>query len=172
MTLHQDLLDQANYLAVYEAGKPKQATLRRAVSAAYYSLFHLLVGEGTAILGSKIGAHGRAKLRRSFAHNDMKTVCISYVTSTTAGKFNAQIAPLLAFPIASEIKMIAGTFVDLQEHRHLADYDLSVNFNRFYTMSLIAQVESAFADWQTVKNSANAKIFAADLLLRKSWSRS
>jgi hypothetical protein len=171
MTLHQDLLDQANHLAIYESGKPKQAALRRAVSAAYYSMFHLLVSEGTAILGSKIGAPARAKLRRSFAHADMKIVCVTYVKATTAANFNDQIAPLLSFPIAPEIKRVALAFMELQELRHLADYDLSVKFNRYQTMSLVKQVEAAFADWQAVRDSPNAKIFAVDLLLRKSWSR-
>ena len=46
MTLHHDLLDQASHLATRETKKPKQASLRRAVSAAYYALFHLLVADG------------------------------------------------------------------------------------------------------------------------------
>ena len=42
-----DLLDQADHLAAVESGRPKQASLRRAVSAAYYALFHLLAGEAS-----------------------------------------------------------------------------------------------------------------------------
>ena len=47
MSLHGDLLDQASRLAVQEPRRPRQASLRRAVSAAYYALFHLLVDAAT-----------------------------------------------------------------------------------------------------------------------------
>jgi len=39
MNLAEDLLEQANHLARRERGKPKQASLRRAVSTAYYACF-------------------------------------------------------------------------------------------------------------------------------------
>ncbi len=42
MPLAQDLLEQARHLANREPKRPKQASLRRAVSRAYYALFHLL----------------------------------------------------------------------------------------------------------------------------------
>jgi len=45
MTFAKDLLEQANHLARREQRKPKQARLRRAVSTAYYAVFHLLVAE-------------------------------------------------------------------------------------------------------------------------------
>ena len=43
MSLHDDLLGQARQLAAKEPKRPLQASLRRAVSASYYALFHLLV---------------------------------------------------------------------------------------------------------------------------------
>ena len=45
MAFHQDLLKQAIQLARNESRKPKQASLRRAVSTAYYALFHFLIYE-------------------------------------------------------------------------------------------------------------------------------
>lgn len=39
-----DLLDLAEHLAQLEPTRPKQASLRRAVSTAYYALFHALAG--------------------------------------------------------------------------------------------------------------------------------
>ena len=38
--MHEDLFQQAAELATIDAKKPKQANLRRAVSAAYYAVFH------------------------------------------------------------------------------------------------------------------------------------
>lgn len=39
MSLHADLLKQARHLATKERRRPSQASLRRAISAAYYALF-------------------------------------------------------------------------------------------------------------------------------------
>ena len=45
MPFPDDLLEQAIDLAMKETGEPKQAGLRRAVSTAYYALFHFLIEE-------------------------------------------------------------------------------------------------------------------------------
>ena len=49
MSLHADLLEQAEQLAQLDPRRPKQANLRRAVSSAYYALFHLLTWEASAL---------------------------------------------------------------------------------------------------------------------------
>lgn len=41
MAFPDDLLEQAVHLARREPGRPRQASLRRAISTAYYALFHL-----------------------------------------------------------------------------------------------------------------------------------
>ena len=56
MSLQQDLLRQARHLATKEPRRPSQASLRRAVSAAYYALFHLLVDEAIGRL-SRLETH-------------------------------------------------------------------------------------------------------------------
>jgi hypothetical protein len=43
--MHQDLLDLARHLVDRNPGAPIQADLRRAVSTAYYAVFHLLISE-------------------------------------------------------------------------------------------------------------------------------
>lgn len=45
MAYHDDLLTQAGELL--HKNEPNQADLRRAVSTAYYALFHLLISETT-----------------------------------------------------------------------------------------------------------------------------
>ena len=47
MAYHNDLLEQAIDLIHYKPSDPNQAALRRAVSTAYYALFHLLISETT-----------------------------------------------------------------------------------------------------------------------------
>lgn len=56
MTLAKDFLSQARMLAHREPRRPKQASLRRAASAAYYALFHLLVDAASRQLASGTGS--------------------------------------------------------------------------------------------------------------------
>lgn len=56
-----ELLEQAGNLARREPRRPKQASLRRSISASYYSLFHFLIEEATRLtVGS---GHNRKALR-------------------------------------------------------------------------------------------------------------
>jgi hypothetical protein len=48
MPLSEELLDVARSLTDLDSGEPRQASLRRAVSTAYYALFHLLVTEAAS----------------------------------------------------------------------------------------------------------------------------
>jgi hypothetical protein len=80
MSQHADLLVQAVNLAKIDAKKPKQANLRRAISSAYYAVFHLLVDEARRV---QIGTqHNQAPFRqglgRAFAHGVMKDACKSF----------------------------------------------------------------------------------------------
>lgn len=171
MALADDLLSQAAHLAILDLGKPKQANLRRAVSAAYYALFHLLVDEGAASVGSRLTVAGKAKIRRAFAHADMKIVCSKYAKAATPASIHPQISPLLTSPLNPDLRNVAETFVELQEARHLADYDLTSTFSRMDVLAFINAANLAFNDWKTARLTMNAKVFLIDLLLRKSWSR-
>ena len=54
MSLHGDRLAQARHLVTKEPQRPKQASLRRAVSSAYYAQFHLLTDASSRFL-SRLG---------------------------------------------------------------------------------------------------------------------
>ena len=73
MSLPLDLLGQAKLLATKEFRRPRQASLRRSVSASYYALFHLLVDAATRRL---VWGNERQELRncltRAFDHGVMK----------------------------------------------------------------------------------------------------
>jgi hypothetical protein len=47
MVYADDLFELAKHLANLEPVNPRQASLRRAVSTAFYALFHLLISEAT-----------------------------------------------------------------------------------------------------------------------------
>jgi hypothetical protein len=72
MRLPEDLLEQARHLVKREPKRPKQASLRRAISTAYYALFHLLILE--TVLNWR-RAEDRVKLARMFEHAHMRSIC-------------------------------------------------------------------------------------------------
>lgn len=71
MGLPEDLLDQAKDLAGFESKKPKQASLRRAVSASYYALFHLLVRACAQVLAPSGSQLLRGRLSSVLDHTEM-----------------------------------------------------------------------------------------------------
>lgn len=70
MSLASDLLDQASTLATLDPMRPKQASLRRAISAAYYSVFHLLIDEGARRISANVAL--QPYIARSFQHTAIK----------------------------------------------------------------------------------------------------
>ena len=162
MTLHADLLKQASLLATREPKRPSQASLRRAVSAAYYALFHLLVHDATRLM---LRGNARAPIRhtlgRAFRHSTMKTVAQRFATSTPPTKLERA---LNAQPIQPALADVATTFGDLQQARHEADYDLGRRFSRAEVLHLIDRTEQAFDNWHAVRGSIQAEAFLTGLL--------
>src|SRR6266849_5391332 len=81
MPFADDLLEQAYDLAHKETTDPKQASLRRAVSTAYYALFHLLVDEAVSKWAVE---RQRSILARTFEHSKMKGICDEVLKSSRA----------------------------------------------------------------------------------------
>jgi len=65
MALADDLLEQAHHLAKREPKRPRQASLRRAVSTAYYSLVHLLISSVTLQWKRCVKEGGKSSFRSS-----------------------------------------------------------------------------------------------------------
>jgi uncharacterized protein (UPF0332 family) len=178
LAFHHDLLEQAGHLVSRERKKPKQASLRRAVSAAYYSLFHLLVAEGARLLSPRQPPGLRVLIQRAFNHGDMRDVCRGFIQGSVAASLNRDsnaIPPatrlLLTLPLEPALVTVLEAFVELQEVRHQADYDLRRTWNRLDAATHVSTARNAFASWQTVRLTPNAAVFAAALLLQKQWGR-
>ncbi len=164
MSLADDLLEQARHLAVRERTRPRQASLRRAVSAAYYALFHLLVAEESAVIGQPKPIALRRQIGRAFGHADMKSACRQF---SGRDRLPAAVAALVAAPIDARLTEIAATFLRLQEERHAADYDVTRSFNRVSVNALIAAATSAFNNRRHIRSTTNATVFLTALLLHR-----
>jgi uncharacterized protein (UPF0332 family) len=161
--VHKDLLEQAIRLAKLDPRRPKQANLRRAISSTYYALFHLLVDEACRV---QIGAqHAQAPFRqvlgRAFVHTVMKEACRSFGGGTLKKGVAKGLPP--SFTVPSEIRDLASTFVQLQERRHLADYDLTERFKRSDVLSLINEVEARIQAFTNLASSNEKRFFLACL---------
>jgi uncharacterized protein (UPF0332 family) len=155
MSFADDLLEQAYHLANKERKNPKQASLRRAVSTAYYALFHLLIDE--AVSNWSI-ARQRSILARTFEHGKMKNVCEDHVNN-----FYSAGSP----PRGLQLKYVAGTFVLLQRKRHTADYDNAFHWSRSDAIKVLDLAKTAFTDWRAIRSQDASQDYLLQLFLPK-----
>jgi len=167
MPLPEDLLEQAQFLVHREPRKPRQASLRRAVSTAYYAAFHLL-GSEAARQSSPISPIGlRAKVWRSLDHGTMRDAAKRFESRNLP----AAIKLLATDPLPGALVAVARNFVRLQEERHEADYDLASRFDRARAQDAVGLAARLFAYWNAVRNTEDARVFLASLMFWKLWSR-
>ena len=178
MTLARDLLEQAAHLAAREGKRPRQASLRRAVSAAYYALFHLLTAEGARQVSPAKPEGLRSLTQRAYNHGDMRQVCLGFLASQKAFLRHGALAPnaspahrFLAFPLEPGLSRVIETFLTLQEERHDADYNLNMHWNRADALNHVRAAREAFAAWSAIRDTPNATVFLSALLLQRQWGR-
>jgi hypothetical protein len=159
--VHVELLETARKLLCAVTDQPPTRTdLRRAVSTAYYALFHFvsfscvndMLGGGTKNLG-------RAKLQayRSLEHRDVLTAC--------------EMAKIPKYDFPQQIKTFAAVFIDMQKRRAKADYspEDADDFKLPHVEHLIGECEAAISLYQSV-DLDDRKAFAV-LVTMKSRAR-
>jgi hypothetical protein len=152
MAFAEDLLEQAYHLARMGRTKPRQASLRRAVSTAYYALFNILIHDGA---GNWKGRAQRARLARAFEHGKMRRASDVVVHSRFPGQDKQA---------ASDLKKVASAFATLQEARHIADYDGSRKWSRTDALGMVDQADAALATWRTIRDEPIAQDYLLSLL--------
>jgi uncharacterized protein (UPF0332 family) len=124
-----------------------QANLRRAVSTAYYALFHFLVAEASANWAQ---SDLRPKLSRYFDHGPMKAASEAVAKS------------------AGPLKSVAAAFVRLQENRLEADYNVARMWSIEEVDNLIFTVGEAFEAWDSIRSEPAAQSYLLTLLRSRS----
>ena len=162
--MHRNLLEQARHLVRREPRRPRQASLRRAVSTAYYALFHFLIDRACRQVfgGSTRRRQARLILSRAFVHGTMQAA------SRRVGGGNLPVTLGWAAGFAPELQAIARAFVRLQEQRHRADYDLSQPYSRTEAAELVELAGTAINDWGAVADDDSAHLYLVLLLTWKS----
>lgn len=151
--MSEQLLATARRLARASPQKPRQSDLKRAVSTAYYALFHALAKEAADLLvgvGQDRPDKAWAHTYRALEHGFAKNAC-------------AQVRGL-GFPPG--LGSVADAFVTLQQSRHEADYDPDHRIARADALAAIALAEQAFVDLRS-SSRRDRRAFAVLLLLRR-----
>lgn len=172
--MHQGLIEQARILARIDSGKPKQVNLRRAVSSLYYALFRYMADEACrGLVGTQHVQRGyRHSLARAFVHTTMKSACSSFAAASLPPAITKALPKNSKgnYEVARPIQRIASVFKELQEKRHVADYELSERFRRSEVLALIGQVEAAIQNFATLAPSDDRHFFLICLLVWKELS--
>ena len=134
----QDLIATSRSLIVVQppSTQPLEDSLRRAVSTAYYAMFHALANNNAdCLVGSPNTAltrHAWSRVYRGLEHRDAKR--------------NLQRDQHL---FSQPVRVFADTFVQLQTQRHSADYDPDQAFTLSTTLNWIDRAEAAINDFMS-----------------------
>ena len=149
-----DLLSSAELLVAASKGKPSQANLRRATSAAYYALFHCLARSSADLFVGGEGAdrskHAWKQVYRAIDHGQAGRAC--------------QDKLLTNFP--KPIEDFANTFVTMQTKRHSADYDPASKFTKSEVSQDIVMVREAIMGF-SAQPLKDRRAFCAFVLFKR-----
>jgi hypothetical protein len=168
----EKLLDTASRLARDGArGRPAYADHRRAVSTAYYAVFHAITDRAAKAVFTEAEDEFLERIQRWIGHADIREVAtwVCQLDERRPGGAPPHIAALLkpreGKRIDSDTVEIADGFLQLNERREEADYDHDGYFNRADTLS---QIELAKAVVERVEGTqtAAAKLFFGLIAMR------
>lgn len=139
------LLEAANEFANHHIaqGRPRPIWLRRAVSTAYYALFHALCRQAAAHLAPNATREDQLRLARSFTHHALKEAC-EWIAGRR-GNPPQHAGSLIGTLRNTGVDAVADAFCDLQEARHDADYDHLAPFDKATVLQHIRDAERAIA---------------------------
>jgi hypothetical protein len=140
--LADDLLEDARHLKARGDAEKRSSCMRRAISTAYYAVFHLLIEDFVEHWEFE---DQRARLARMFNHQKMRDAPF-----TPRDKKNPT-------PVEIELVNIITAFGQLQKDRHRADYDLGWNIVETDVADAITLAEDTFAKWRSIRSEDVAR---------------
>ena len=148
----RDLMEAARALVESGPAPPTQARLRRAVSTAYYAMFHCLAACAADLFIGTVRGPAWHRTYRALEHGRARSACRQ-----------AQTMP--EFP--AEVRDFADVFVVLQIERQQADYALdTAAYRASDVLGYIASAERAISRFEQAEMAAR-RAFAAHVLFRQ-----
>lgn len=162
------LLEAAEQLAPAETGRgrPPYTFHRRAVSTAYYAVFHAITDRVVKAPFTEADVAFLRKVRRWVQHGDIRTVAnwIGQLEGIRKGSPPPHIRALLA-PAEGEAHIdddtltIADGFLELNEKREEADYDHDAVFTRPETLDYLALAKDIVETVERTQTDAAKRFF-------------
>ena len=154
----QDLLRIAEGLARGAIGsgrgRPRQAELRRAISAAYYAMFHTLAlcGANTLVGAARVNRNQPEWIQvyRSLEHGYARNQCNNR-------------AVMDRFPL--EIQDFGVLFARIQRERQAADYDPNASFSRYRVRRFVNEATRVIAAFENA-DPRERRAFSVVVLFR------
>ena len=147
-----DLIEAARALAESGGAPPTQARLRRAVSTAYYAMFHALAASVADLFIGTERSPAWHRAYRALEHGRARSAC-------------QQGRAMREFP--AEVRDFAEAFVALQKARQQADYALDTDvYEESDVLAYIASAERVIGEFEQADIEAR-RSFAAHVLFRQ-----
>ena len=161
------LIAVARLLLSAGTAPPTEAQLRRAVSTAYYALFHKVSRAGAdRFMGSDSEARaGYALLYRGFNHGRMRSICKSLDVPQFKDELRRQLGK---DAVSQDARDFATDFATLQDARHSADYDPRAAFSPSDVSTLIEMADHGLAAFGRIDLDEQADILALMLVRARS----
>jgi len=134
---HEHLFEQAERLVLApQAGPPRQVDIRRAISAAYYGVFHAVAAAAAdQFVGVSLRSTSQYTLvYRSLDHRALKDLCEDLRKTAIPARYATHI-PLDGFD--EGIIAFATALTELQQKRNSADYDSAYRFRSSDAISAV-----------------------------------
>lgn len=143
-------------------GAARQTDLRRAVSSAYYGLFHaIMMAAADAFVGrTKRTSNEYALAYRSVDHRTLRELCTELLKPTLPVRYRYYASEGGFGP---ELKAVAAIGVELQRARYRADYDPLLRLARSDAMLAVSTARGAVLRF-TQAPAAQRTVFLAFLL--------
>ena len=150
-----DLIEAARVLTESGPGRPTQARLRRAVSTAYYAMFHCLAAAAADLFIGRQRTPAWHRVYRALDHGRARSACLQGQTMPN-------------YP--EEIRYFAKTFVALQKARQHADYALDAEaYQKSEVLRYIASAERAIRQLERVGVQSRRGFAAHALFRQRPW---
>ena len=140
--LADDLLEDARHLAAKGDAENRESCMRRAISTAYYAVFHLLTED---FVSHWPFDDQRARLARMFNHQKMRDA--GFLPKDKNSPTSAETA----------LMKVKSAFVELQGNRHRADYDLAWSIAGTDVADAIRFAEEIFVKWRSIRHDDAAR---------------
>jgi uncharacterized protein (UPF0332 family) len=163
MAYADELLELAQDIANLHPQYPHQPSLRRAVSTAYYALFHLLISEATSNWSPP---ELRATLARVFDHGPMKQAADKKVSELNT-YFKEKPAEGWQRTVSFHLHNVADTFAQAQYHRNEADYNTARHWELTEVSLHIDSIDEAFKSWKIIREEPTAQAYLVSMLPSK-----